>query len=122
MPWDETRFLEDLASCAYVVCGGGHTLISEALHLGKPVLVFPVRHFFEQYLNGLWLARLGYGDLKESLSPHPALLRRFEERLPLFSRAVARGAFCGNREIFAQLQSFFTGGALPASGPDSSSR
>jgi uncharacterized protein (TIGR00661 family) len=122
MPWDETRFLEDLASCAYVVCGGGHTLISEALHLGKPVLVFPVRNFFEQYLNGLWLARLGYGDLNESLSPHPALLRRFEERLPLFSRAAARGEFCGNREIFAQLQSFFTGGALPARGPDSSSR
>lgn len=126
MPWDEPRLLEDLASCAYVVCGGGHTLISEALHLGKPVLVFPVRNFFEQYLNGLWLARLGYGDLNESLSPHPALLRRFEERLPLLSgtasSAAARGEFCGNREIFARLQSFFTGGALPPLGPDSSSR
>ena len=35
--FDEQAFLDDLASCAYVVCGGGHTLISEALHLGKPV-------------------------------------------------------------------------------------
>jgi uncharacterized protein (TIGR00661 family) len=109
MAWDETRFLEDLASCAYVVCGGGHTLISEALHLGKPVLAFPVRTAFEQYLNGHWLAKLGYGDLCESLSPRPTLLREFEQRLPLFSKAIARENFCGNAAIFSQLQSFFAG-------------
>jgi uncharacterized protein (TIGR00661 family) len=40
--FDEQAFLDDLASCAYVVCGGGHTLMSEALYLGKPVLSIPV--------------------------------------------------------------------------------
>ena len=115
MAWDEARFLEDLASCAYVVCGGGHTLISEALHLGKPVLAFPVRNAIEQYLNGLWLAKLGCGDLCESLSPSPVVLERFEERLALFAQAAARGNFCGNDAIFRELQSHFGGDGAPAS-------
>ncbi len=40
----------------------GFTLLSEALHLGKPVLAVPNRGFFEQAVNALYLRRSGRGE------------------------------------------------------------
>jgi uncharacterized protein (TIGR00661 family) len=57
------RFVDDLASARAVVSTAGFTLISEALHLGKPVLALPNRGFFEQALNALYLRRSGHGDV-----------------------------------------------------------
>ena len=60
-PFDERRFLADLASSRAVICNGGYTLMSEALHLGKPVLSIPLRRHGEQQLNAAYLAALGLG-------------------------------------------------------------
>ena len=54
-------FLHDLASCRAVVSTAGFTLISEALHLGKPVLAVPNRGIYEQALNAAYLERQGRG-------------------------------------------------------------
>ena len=70
----ETGFLEDLASCSYLICGGSHTLLSEALYLGKPVLSFPIKGAFEQYLNAFYLERLGYGRKLDNQNPSPAII------------------------------------------------
>jgi UDP-N-acetylglucosamine:LPS N-acetylglucosamine transferase len=53
--------LAHLASAKAVMATAGFTLISEALHLGKPYLAMPMKGQFEQELNGLLLADLGYG-------------------------------------------------------------
>lgn len=55
-------FLADLAASRAVVATAGFTLLSEALHLGKPVLAIPNRGFFEQTVNALALRDLGRGD------------------------------------------------------------
>ncbi len=107
-------FEEDLAGCRGVVCTAGFNLISEALFLGKPLLVHPNRKFFEQTLNALLLERhkLGhacYGrTLKKAdvesfiaslpdLKPRPfepgnaaacALIERFCMRAPQRGRAL----------------------------------
>ena len=67
----ETGFLDDLASCRYVVCGGSHTLLSEALYYGKPVISFPIQGAFEQFLNAFYLERLGYGRYFTGLESQP---------------------------------------------------
>jgi hypothetical protein len=54
--------VDDLASARAVVCTAGFTLLSEARHLGKPVLAVPNQGFFEQALNALYLRRSGKGD------------------------------------------------------------
>ena len=54
-------FLADLGSCRALVCTAGFTLLSEALHLGKPVLAVPNRGIYEQGLNAAYLERLGRG-------------------------------------------------------------
>jgi uncharacterized protein (TIGR00661 family) len=105
-PPSEGGFLDDLASCAYVICGGSHTLMSEALYFGKPVLSFPIKNAFEQFLNAFYLERLNYGLYSLDHRPGPDLLRRFEARLDDFRANLVNGTFVGNLEVFALLEGF----------------
>lgn len=109
----EEGFLEDLASCSYVICSGGHTLMSEALFLGKPVMSFPIGSLFEQFLNGFYLERLGYGSLMTDYAPQGRGVDSFERDLERFRGNIARGSFFGNDEIFSVLDRFFRDGKLP---------
>jgi uncharacterized protein (TIGR00661 family) len=61
-PFSEAGFLADLASARAVVANGGYTTLSEALHLGKPVLSIPIRHQGEQELNAAYLSADGLGE------------------------------------------------------------
>jgi len=105
----EQAFLEDLATCAYVVCGGGHTLISEALHLGKPVLSIPVTGMFEQFLNAHYLERCGYGSRSSIGSFSIHTLRDFERRLDACRDRIRAHDFCGNQAVFAAVDDFIAG-------------
>lgn len=58
---DREGFFRDLAGARAIITGGGFTLMSEAVYLGKPVLSIPVEKQFEQILNALYLEHLGYG-------------------------------------------------------------
>ncbi|WP_315717196.1 MULTISPECIES: glycosyltransferase family protein [unclassified Bradyrhizobium] len=117
--FDEQSFLDDLASCAFVVCGGGHTLISEALHLGKPVLSIPVRGAFEQFLNAYYLERLGYGMRADLATFSSRILHEFEVRLESYRARIGHGDFCGNDAAFAAIDAFIDGRwrRSPRSGP-----
>ena len=110
----ETGFLEDLAGCSYLICGGSHTLLSEALYLGKPVLSFPITRAFEQYLNAFYLERLGYGRKLENQNPSPAIIPAFEARLEQFQKNISQGHFCGNQEIYDLISYFIKHHTLPA--------
>jgi uncharacterized protein (TIGR00661 family) len=104
--FSEQGLLEDLSSCAYVICGGGHTLISEALYYGKPVLSFPVKNNFEQFLNAFYVEHLGYGCYSPSFKPHEQLIRAFDSDLERFRENIRRENFNGNSEIFALVDQF----------------
>jgi uncharacterized protein (TIGR00661 family) len=110
----ETEFLEDLASCSYLICGGSHTLLSEALYFGKPVLSFPITSAFEQFLNALYLERLGFGRKLDQHDPSPAIVPAFEAQLEQYHQAISQGHFCGNQEIYQILSHFITHRELPA--------
>jgi uncharacterized protein (TIGR00661 family) len=110
----ETGFLEDLAGCSYLICGGSHTLLSEALYLGKPVLSFPITGAFEQYLNAFYLERLGYGIKLLDQKPSPAIIPAFEAQLERFQDNISRGHFCGNQEIYDLISHFIEHRTLPA--------
>ena len=62
------EFLRDLAACKAVIANSGFSLLSEALHLGKPYLAIPVKHQFEQILNAYYVSRLGYGAYWDELN------------------------------------------------------
>ena len=65
--FSKTRFYEDLAACAGVICNAGFELPSEALNWGKKLLVKPLKGQFEQASNALALAQLGLGTAMGSL-------------------------------------------------------
>jgi len=90
-PFDPVAFVDDLSGAHAVVGSAGFTLISEAIHLGKPYLARPIGNQFEQILNARYLEKLGYGmsckhidstvlnqflganqEMKERLSTYPA--------------------------------------------------
>jgi uncharacterized protein (TIGR00661 family) len=91
--FDEPRFLDDLASARAVICNGGYTLLSEALHLGKPVLSLPVRHQGEQELNAAYLAALGLGRCTQRLDARVI-------RDVISTAATAPRIPCGNARAF----------------------
>ncbi|MGE9985847.1 glycosyltransferase family protein [Desulfovibrio sp. SGI.169] len=116
MQKSEEGFLRLLEGCSYVIQGGGHTLMGEALYLGKPILTLPLKAMVEQRFNALYVERLGYGMQADMLSLEPELLRRFEARLPEFRAAIATGNFCGNEMVFGLVDHFIRHGSLPARG------
>lgn len=106
--YSETGLLDDLASCSYVICGGGHTLISEALYYGKPVFSLPLLSTCEQQLNALWLDRLNYGKRMDMRNLSSDQVFEFEERLEEFrGNIAAKGDFCGNEKVFNFLEEYF---------------
>ena len=86
--FSEARFLEDLARARAVITNGGHTLISEALALGKPVFSEPVAGQFEQMINAIYIEKLGFGVFSERMTPDQ--VTDFLQRLPLFARTIAQ--------------------------------
>lgn len=102
----EEGFLDDLAACRYVICAGSHTLTSEALYYGKPVLSIPFQGAFEQYLNVFYLERLGYGRGLTSFPPGQNFMAEFEARLKDFRQAIGQGEFLGNPEVYAAVGEF----------------
>ncbi len=101
-------FLEDLSSCRYLITNGGHNAISEALYFGKPVLAFPIRLAYEQWINARMVSRLGYGW--DSLEPDPevSLFQRFETRLDSYREAIAKRDFYGTDRMLSRLAFMIT--------------
>ena len=67
-PYDRAAFVADLVACSGVITNAGFSLISEALHLGRRLLVQPIRRHPEQFLNGRALTALGLGAVVERLT------------------------------------------------------
>lgn len=62
------RFLEDLAGSKAVLANSGFSLISEALHLRKPYLAWPLKRQFEQVFNAFYIQKMGYGAYWDDLN------------------------------------------------------
>lgn len=62
--FNEDDFYHDIASAKAVVANGGFTVLSEALYLKKPIFSLPIRHQFEQVINGQFIEKLGAGVYK----------------------------------------------------------
>jgi uncharacterized protein (TIGR00661 family) len=84
-----------------VLATGGYSLMGEAIYLGKPVLAVPLRKQFEQILNALYLAKLGYGEYHDRLTPEAVL--RFAGRTASYAENLKRHHQEGNSKILAAL-------------------
>ncbi|MBW1778344.1 MAG: hypothetical protein JRJ54_12220 [Deltaproteobacteria bacterium] len=107
-PFSRTGFLEDLSECGGVLSNAGFELISEALHIGKKILVKPLKGQMEQESNALALVRLKLGEAMASLdrrcirkwldAPHPPAMG-----YPRTAQIIAQWIHEGRRKEVRQL-------------------
>jgi uncharacterized protein (TIGR00661 family) len=97
-------FLEDLADCRYVIATGGHSLISESLYFGKPILCFPISMAYEQYLNAYFVDRFGFGGYWNGHGSIDKLVDDFESRLEGCRSVIGRHSFFGNAQVAERLE------------------
>ncbi len=94
-------FLNDLCGAKAVISTAGFTLMTEALHLGKPQLAIPMRGQFEQELNAFLLDDRGLGKNGRELTPQ--LVGDFLYRLPDFREQLATYESRDNGALEAKL-------------------
>jgi len=94
-------FMRDLTSAKAIVANSGFSLVTEALHLGKPYLAVPVKHQFEQIFNAYWLQKAGYGAYWEELNKER--IESFLYNVPLYQEKVAEYPRQGNGALLAKL-------------------
>ena len=63
-PVNKDEFVASLLSCKGMLCGAGFETPAEALHLGKKLMVVPMKKQYEQYYNAAALKVLGVPVLK----------------------------------------------------------
>jgi uncharacterized protein (TIGR00661 family) len=94
-------FFADLTSAKAIIANAGFSLVTEALHLGKPYLAVPVQHQFEQIFNAYWLDKMGYGAYWEELSKER--VESFLFNLPHFAERLSQYPRQDNSALFAKL-------------------
>ncbi|PIY60487.1 hypothetical protein COY95_01505 [Candidatus Woesearchaeota archaeon CG_4_10_14_0_8_um_filter_47_5] len=99
--FDEEEFFTDLANCMAVVTNGGFTLITEAIHLKKPLLCFPVEQQFEQMLNAHYVENLGYGMSAPKTTE--SSLVRFLKKIDVFQKNLNTRPQEDNSRLFGFL-------------------
>lgn len=104
-PFSDDQFVADLASCRGVIASAGFTLVTEALHLGKPYLATPVGNQFEQLMNARYVDKLGYGTYYEDLDVDA--IRHFLDKMPDYRAALDDYPSTDNQETFQRLAELF---------------
>lgn len=99
--FNEDEFYDDLASAKAVICNGGFTFISEAIHLKKPIYSVPAIGNFEQTLNGFYVQKLGYGEYHEVMSAKK--VANFLKRLPKYQQKLKKVKKTDNDGIVREL-------------------
>ena len=94
-------FLRDLVNAKAVIANAGFSLVTEALHLGKPYLAIPVKHQFEQIFNAYWVAKSGYGSYWPDLNKER--VESFLYNLPQHAEKLQNYPRQGNGALLAKL-------------------
>jgi len=101
-PRSNEGFVEDLRTSRGVVAGGGFSLMSEAVYLGKPMLALPLHGQFEQVMNSRYLEREGFGMSAVELTPE--VLDRFLSGLEGFESALGAYEQEGNTVTLRSIE------------------
>jgi uncharacterized protein (TIGR00661 family) len=100
----QPQFLKDLIGAKAVVANSGFSLISEALHMGKPYLAWPVEKQFEQVFNAYYIGQTGYGAYWDGLTKEK--VESFLFNLEAYRENLKRYPRRDNSALFEKLDEF----------------
>lgn len=66
---NDSLYIKSVSSSEGLLCTAGYEAICEAVYLGKPVLVVPVKNHFEQMLNSGLFNEIGFGLVSDTFDP-----------------------------------------------------
>ncbi|HEA23503.1 hypothetical protein LCGC14_1123110 [marine sediment metagenome] len=69
-PINNTSFIRSMASSKGILCGAGFETPAEALHMGKKLLVIPMKGQYEQHCNAAALEEMGVTVVKSLKKKH----------------------------------------------------
>ena len=78
-PIQGRAFLESMASSKGILCNAGFGTTSEALYLGKKLLVIPMKKQYEQHCNAAMLKSMGVAVMKSLKKKHHEKLEQWLE-------------------------------------------
>lgn len=99
--FSEAEFISYFSSAKAVFSNGGYSFISEAIFLKKPVCSVPIKNQFEQYLNGAYIEKIGYGKLLNEFNVDG--IKSFLYDLPLFESNIKAYKQIDNSKLFKIL-------------------
>ena len=99
--FNEDVFFDDLKDAKAVICNGGFTLISEAIHLKKPIYSIPAIGNFEQILNGFYVSKLKYGEYHKNINPEK--INNFLNNLEKYQNNLNKVKKTNNDDILNEL-------------------
>ena len=108
-PRSSADFVDSLRTARGVIAGGGFSLLSEAVYLGKPILSVPLHGQFEQVMNARYVQRLGYGLCADAVTEE--VLGEFIVRLPEFEATLEGYEQDGNRHTLRTIAARATAAA-----------
>ena len=100
--FNEDQIYEDMASAKAVIVNGGFTMISEAIHLKKPIYSTPAKKNFEQILNGFYVEKLGYGEMHDNLNGNN--IRGFLNNLDTYKKNLEKLEKSDNTAILNDIE------------------
>lgn len=100
--FNEDQIYEDMASAKAVIVNGGFTMISEAIHLKKPIYSTPAKKNFEQILNGFYVEKLGYGEMHDNLNGEN--IRGFLNNLDTYKKNLEKLEKTDNTAILKDIE------------------
>ena len=108
---DDERFLAMMARCSGLVTTAGFESVSEAMYLGRPVLMVPVEGHFEQQCNARDAAAAGAGlhAARFEIDRLIAYLPAYRSPAPAFGRWTSRA---GDRFV-AEIEAAARGARTP---------
>lgn len=108
-PLDGAQFLEKLATSDGVVCNAGFGTTSEALYLGKKMLVIPMKRQCEQQCNAAMLAQMGVSVFGSFRPGNAASIQRWintgapiRQSYPDQNSEIVRTVLSTHREILEE--------------------
>jgi uncharacterized protein (TIGR00661 family) len=104
-PFDNARFVEDLATCRAVLSTAGNQLVGEVMHLRKPILVVP-EESNEQWVNADAVVRLGIGARVALEELDETAVRTFLAREREFAEQMRHLVRDGTAEAIEALERF----------------
>ncbi|WLD59495.1 glycosyltransferase [Salinispirillum sp. LH 10-3-1] len=111
-PFGRDNFQQKLQACQSVLCNAGFELASEALQLGRRILVKPMHGQMEQASNAKALQELGYGTAANQLTTElilhwmrtaPCVQIRYPDVADAVAQWVASGDWSGTENLVNSL-------------------